>query len=95
MPRRYYPRQDAWEVFTMAVTVVLTVMYWSFYTQIISGMKWSSFRSFQQLVNNGQHFPQTGHFLGTDGHQKVFSHRLRHTARHTNYSMYNVPQLGY
>ena len=39
--------------------------------------------------------PQAGVFLGTDGHQKVFSHRLRHTARHTNYSMYNVPQLGY
>ena len=38
--------------------------------------------------------PQAGLFLGTDGHQ-VFSHRLRHTARHTNYSMYNVPELGY
>ena len=37
------------------------------------------------IINNA---PQAGHFLGTYGHQKVFSHRLRHTARHTNYSMY-------
>ena len=68
---------------------------WSFYTQIICGMKWSSFRGFSILnfiINNA---PQAGHLLGADGHQKVSSRRLRHTARHTNYSMYNVPQLGY
>ena len=89
---RRHGRFSQWQYVTI---IVLTVMYWSFYTQIISGIKGSSFRSFRILnfiINNA---PQAGHFLGADGHQKVSSHRLRHTARHTNYSMYNVLQVGY
>ena len=66
MHRRYYPRQDTWEVFTMAVTNshspycrVLELLYTD-----IFGMKWSSFRSLQHFELHHKQCPTGGTFLG-------------------------------
>ena len=47
----------------LQTVIALTVMYWSFYTQIISGMKWSSFRSFQHFESHHKQCPAGGTYL--------------------------------